>query len=152
MHQNIHKLPASLQPHPLLITKDEFLKQYQPIINAINPGSPLGGLLYACEGPEFDILCSHDPSLIWSLRQGDGGLLLISSGFMLQETLGHIVTRIKHDTNLTIEVVLDPFVLFRQFDLKHKLSRLSCDHQLSQEMQMALAVWNDGYRTDDRGV
>ncbi len=142
MHQDIRQLPPSLEPFPLLMTLDEFLIQYKPVINAMNPAAQHGGFLYSTSGPEFDILCGSDMSKVWTLRATDSDLLIISNGLMLNDCTGYFVTRESHNPSFAIEVIMNPHDLFLRLNRFHGLSRLSNSNQLSQGMQIALAQWH----------
>lgn len=143
MHQDIRQLPRSLEPTPLLITKAEFIEEHQPIINAMNPAAPFGGLLYASRGPDFDILCSVAPTQIWTLRAAQGGVVMVSNGLSVNDGLGHFMTRQHHPLDVAIEVVMQPEVLFENLRQLNGLVALPLKHALSRGMQVALAQWNE---------
>jgi hypothetical protein len=149
MHQDIMPLQPSLEPHPFLMTRDEFVSQYQPVMNAMNPAAPSGGWMHATEGPEFDVLCTENMAHVWSMRSTDAGLLIVSNGLMLNEPIGYYLTRTAHDPRMAIEVIMSPFHLFEQLERCHGLGTLSTRHKLSRGMQLELASWHQ-MGPDDR--
>ena len=144
MYAHIDTLPSVHEPLPLLITVDEFMDGYRPVLNAMNPSALFEGWLYAATGPEFDVLCTASLAKIWTLSIGSLDLLTVLSGLALQGRLGHLVTRVSHDEHISIQAVLSPFDLFGALDLAKSLPRLFEHHDLSRGMQIELARWHAG--------
>ncbi len=76
------------------ITEEDWVMDYQPIENHIEPNSSFEGHMFETYGEELDFVLSHDIHNIWTYIDGDSGNPLIVNGYSLVNRIGYFITEI----------------------------------------------------------
>jgi hypothetical protein len=73
------------------MTFDQWVAEYQPIKNPIDPNSSYDGCLFETYGPEWDFVRQQPLLKIWTLIETDEQMV-ICSGIHFVDRLGYFVT------------------------------------------------------------
>lgn len=88
-------------------TIDDFIKEFKPITNPLNPLSAFNGCLYETYGDELNLVSNtylYDTSRkIWTLVEEDGDTFIIS-GYQIINRLGYFITEIPLPKEIAFEV------------------------------------------------
>ena len=76
------------------ITEEDWVMDYQPIENHIEPNSSFEGHMFETYGEELDFVLSHDIHNIWTYIDGDSGNPIIVNGYSLVNRIGYFITEI----------------------------------------------------------
>ena len=95
----------------ITLTEDHFVKEYQPILNHLDPGASFDwgeghGTLFETYGDELSFVRSQAPETIWTLLSVDGCDTIVS-GYHFVNRLGYFICRVPVERGITIEVPLD---------------------------------------------
>jgi len=90
------------------ITWDEWVEQYKPKVNHIlgEEGASFCGYMYETFGEEFDYVRTVDPSLVWTIMDGDDGETFVGDGLHFVNRIGYIVTEVPAPDGF-VEVMVD---------------------------------------------
>jgi hypothetical protein len=88
------------------ITEEDWVMDYQPIENHIEPNSSFEGHMFETYGEELDFVLSHDIHNIWTYIDGDSGNPLIVNGYSLVNRIGYFITEVPWEGTDEINVSL----------------------------------------------
>jgi hypothetical protein len=88
------------------ITEEDWVMDYQPIENHIEPEGSFEGHMFETYGEELDFVLSHDTHNIWTYIDGDSGNPVIVNGYSLVNRIGYFITDVPWSEGDTINVSL----------------------------------------------
>lgn len=96
------------------LTFDEWLEQYKPITNHIDPNASFqddegNGIMFETYGDEVEFVKSQSPDKIWMYGDGDDGGSYIWSGWGFVNRLGYFITEVPCPPNTTIQVKVSSY-------------------------------------------
>lgn len=94
------------------ITNDEFLEKYKPIKSpfARNCGA-WDGCMFETYGPEYDFVYREfikNNRRIWSIVEGDGGILVVTNGLHYVNRQGCLITEVPLEDDIEFLQAFDP--------------------------------------------
>ena len=87
------------------LSYDDFIEQYAPVENHIEPNAPYDGRMFETYGDELAYVQASKPENVWTLLESDG-VLTIASGFHFVNRLGYFISNNICPENADIEVTV----------------------------------------------
>jgi hypothetical protein len=78
------------------ITIEEWVAQYKPIVNTIDPEASWDGTMYETYGQELLAVQNADPNCVWTYLDTDNGTA-ISAGMGYVNRIGYFITEVPHE-------------------------------------------------------
>lgn len=86
------------------LSYEDWKRQYNPILNHLNPNASYDGLLFETYGDEIAFIIGQPQNTVWTLLDCDGKLIL-GSGFHVVNRMGYVVTEVPVPEGVDIGVV-----------------------------------------------
>ncbi len=127
------------------MTYKEWLDNFQPIKNHIDPNVSFDGYVFKTSGPELEYVMSQPANRIWTVFDTDGGTYM-SSGISFANRMGYVLTAVpfkagdshvvEDDLDLADEEIEDDeieFAVMRSYTITelHKVEAASADEAIA---------------------
>lgn len=88
-----------------IMTEDEWIATYKPIINHLDKNSSFGGYIFETYGDEEQYIKTYpNPNCIWTYGDGDDGGTYIWNGWSYVNRIGYFITEVPFQDGEEIQI------------------------------------------------